>query len=1127
MANLLNQLLQFSSATRLYDITLAGADGLSVEAFAAVESLHAISVRDVIVLSLDAAIELKSLIGGAATLHITLADGSRTAFGGLVSEAAMLGSEGGFARYRVRIVPWLWLLSQSRTSRVWQDKTVVEIVESVFADYSEYAAWKWSDEVEAFMADARPRSYTAQYRESDLDFVTRLLAEEGIGYVIAQADDAPGAQVLLFADTTLPATFPEDASSKSALGGAGIRFHGASSRQEQDAIQTLAAKRTLQPASVTLLSYDYKNKAAVTASVPTNHAFGGKQAPRLESYDTPGVYAYGDNAEANRYGQLHLQASEARNKLWHAGSTVRTLRPGTTFALTQGPLDIGGVDADSGAAKPARYAVLSVTSVGINNLPSETQHGLAELFGPLPELLEDCIAACASAQQLAAARNTADTLSAMTAVADSAAMIEKAKALGYANSFDAIRADIAWRPVLSDGTGLRHNARPTALGSQSAIVVGPNGENTPGGADEIHCDRLGRVRIRFHWQGKHDDVGATCWVRVAQRSAGGGMGMQFLPRIGQEVLVQFLEGDIDRPVILGALYNGQGEGGVAPTPAGVPADTGAGAPAGIFEGASDQAVSGQGNPAGGNSPAWHGSSQDGAGHRNAAAQWGIRTKEFGGTGYNQLVFDDSDAQGRIQLKTTSAATELNMGHLLHAADNYRGSFRGTGSELRTDAYGAVRAGHGLLLTSYGINQDAGSRDPAGDNAPGQAMLKQAATLAKTFDQAAATHRTVGFAAHRGPSAADASALDDKAAPLAALQTAAGGMVGGDSLDQAKSDAAQKSTQAGAGKVPHFSDPVIGISAKSGLGVTAGQALQLNNGEAVALMSGRDSQFVSGDRMRVHSGQAIGFLAGSVKPGQDQAGLQAIAAQKDIDVQAQAGAIAVQSRDQLSVLSANAQIDWAAAKKITLSTAGGANITIEGGNITVQCPGKLTVHAGQKLFDGPDSMAYALPTMPTSTPQPVKFGLNMQDIPGVHGVAPESQEWKIVHVDGEAAAGNEGGAVNPAVFGADHWIEVLHSGTVPSSGELALNEQQQQDLHGKVVEMPKRIWLISGLTAMPLTAANWSTKPEQPNAKRVLDALNFTQDGRGIDPVREDYLKELAASDSRVGAFNQLKQKVDI
>jgi uncharacterized protein (DUF2345 family) len=343
----------------------------------------------------------------------------------------------------------------------------------------------------------------------------------------------------------------------------------------------------------------------------------------------------------------------------------------------------------------------------------------------------------------------------------------------------------------------------------------------------------------------------------------------------------------------------------------------------------------------------------------------VRSKEFGGSGYNQLLFDDTDAQGRIQLKSTHAATELNLGHLIHAADNYRGSFRGTGAELRTDANGAVRAGAGLLVSSYSVKHGAAARDPAGDNAPGIGMLAQAAQLAATLHAAAVTHQTVGLAAHAGAVKANASVLDDKAGPLAAMLTAVSGMVGKGSLDEAKADASSKNTNSGGGKLPHTTDAVIAISAKDGFGANAGQSLQLANGETISLVSGQDTQFVTGGQMRVHTGQAIGMLGGAVKAGEGGIGLQLIAAKDAIDIQAQADEIKVQARDEVNVISVNAHIDWAAAKSISLSTAGGANITIAGGNITVQCPGKITVQAGTKSFTGPEKLSFSMPALPRS------------------------------------------------------------------------------------------------------------------------------------------------------------------
>jgi uncharacterized protein (DUF2345 family) len=317
----------------------------------------------------------------------------------------------------------------------------------------------------------------------------------------------------------------------------------------------------------------------------------------------------------------------------------------------------------------------------------------------------------------------------------------------------------------------------------------------------------------------------------------------------------------------------------------------------------------------------------------------------------------------VQLRTTFAATELNLGHLIHGADNYRGSLRGQGAELRTDTYGAVRAAAGLLVSSYGIAHGAGEREPAGDNVAGIALLKQAVKLGESFSQAAVTHETVGLAAHLGGPKAAFSRLDEKAAPLQALLTAVSGMVGSEDLGRAKADASAKQTAPGDDKLPHESDPVIAISAKAGLAVTAGQDVQLASGETVAMMSGQDSQFVTGGEMRVHSAQALGVLGGAVKAGEEGLGLQMIAAKDAVDVQAQAGVLKVQARDAVEMVSVNAHADWAAAKRISLSTAGGANITIEGGNIVVQCPGKIEIHAGKKSFTSATRMNYHLPILP--------------------------------------------------------------------------------------------------------------------------------------------------------------------
>ncbi len=916
-------LAEFSSASRLYELKVGDNDDTSllVEAFVAEDGIQEIGTRDVIALSTDASLDPETLLGKPATLEISLADGTRERFAGDINEAAMLGSDGGLARYRVRVSSWLWRLQHVRNSRVWQDKSVIEIVDAVFDAYLPAARWRWSEDTASFMSDTVPRSYCCQYRESDLAFVQRLLAEEGLCWRVEQTVDGPG--MVLFADSSQASAVPEDTSSAANVG---IRFHGARAMEASDTIQALSAQRRLHASLTSVLSYDYKARQVVGASSPSHYP-GGAKLPELESYDVPGQYAYADWKQAQRYADLQMQGQEARGQLWQGRSTVRTLRAGTQMQVIGAPLQQLG--------ESASFTMLRVVSIGVNNMPPAAQHALAELFGPIPELLEDAVRADVPPELALAIGQACET--------------------GYANCFDALASELIWRPALTGGM-----SKPTASGAQSAIVVGAGGSDQANGADELYCDRLGRIRIRFHWQDSGD---ATYWVRVAQRSAGGGMGHHFLPRIGQEVLVQFLEGDIDRPLVVGALYNGQGEGGVLPTPGGRRDSE---ADLSCFETAHDHATSGQGNLAGGNSPVWHGASADSTGHRNAAAHWGIRSKEFGGRyGYSQLLFDDTDGQGRVQLRSTHAGSELNLGHLIHAADNYRGSVRGLGVELRTDAYGSARAGAGLLVSSYRINHSSAARDPVGDNAAGVALVKQAVALADAFSSAAKTHQTVGLAAHLGAAKADECVLDAKAAPLKAMSTGLSGMTGTKDLDAALADASAKNTQAGDDKVPGSTDPVIAVSGIEGFAANAGQSVQVANGDATVLISGEDTQLVTGEQMRLQSKQAIGILGGAVKPGGAGLGLQLITAKDAVDVQSQADELKVNAKNELSVVSVSAHVDFAAVTRISLATSGGASITIDAGNIMVQCPGKITMHGGRKSFASKTNLRYKLPVLPQS------------------------------------------------------------------------------------------------------------------------------------------------------------------
>jgi uncharacterized protein involved in type VI secretion and phage assembly/uncharacterized protein (DUF2345 family) len=976
----------WQSRTRLYALGTPPAAPalpaeLMVERFVLHEAVSEPFTLCLHTLTLDAHLPLKQLYARPVSLFTTLADGTRARRSGYVTEAQALGSDGGLARKALVIRPWVALLGHTLHSRVWQDLSVIEIVDDVFSRHDSIAAWHWDTGVAdhvaqgLFARNQGRRAYCVQYRESDLTFVQRLLAEEGLSWRVEEDDDAPGGHRLtLFADSRNQA---EDPTSATALGGPGIRFHRGSSQEQQDSIQTLGAVRRLGTLATVLQGWDYKAHAAISAEVPTALEWGGDEVDSvrqwLASYDPTGDFVFGNEPEARFAATLLQQAHEARSKVWLGQGSVRTLRAGTWGAITQSTLDplalFGQTDDDRS------FFFTRVQAVGINNLPKDLIDALARRLGTdeLPQL------------DAPATRHRHASLS-------TDGLLAHAAGTGFACQFEAVRRKIPWRTVLMDDTGARPRPRATALGPQTAIVIGPDGEVCPSGADALYTDALGRIRVRFHWQSTASDAAGrmvdgtdggtggrtsdrSCWLRVMQRAAGPGMGHQFIPRIGQEVLVGFLGNDIDRPFVQGALYNGCGESGVPRTPGGASASADTAALAASTDHGPGSQMNLVATGSGGHSPAWHGAAPGAAtegseSQANAAALSGVKSQAFDGHGHNQLVFDDTPGQLRTQLHTTQGQTWLQMGHLLHQADNHRGSFRGLGFELRTDDWGSLRAARGVMLSTFGLDNGLGSglspsATPAGDNAPGMALARQAQQLASTFHLAATTHQTVGVATAAGSRGANQSALDEQAAPAAALSKSLSGMASATSLPNALADAADKATATSADKLPHMADPNIVLVGKAGIGLTAGQDLLLSAQDTAQLASGQDTHLAIGGQARIHSAQAIGMLAGAIQPGGEAAGkgLTLIAAQGPIDLQAQAGPAQVAAKQTLELKTASGVVNIAAAKKVTLAVSGGASITIEGGSFTAQCPGKITVQAGQKSMVGGGTQTVSFPAMP--------------------------------------------------------------------------------------------------------------------------------------------------------------------
>ncbi|KOQ35781.1 type IV secretion protein Rhs, partial [Achromobacter xylosoxidans] len=192
----------FNSDARLYGLQGEGAlASLQVEGWVAREALSGVGQWRVVALSDNAGLSLQDMISRPVTLWTTRADGSRAGRSGVVREAELLSGDAGLARYRLTVVPWLWLATQRRASRVFEAKPVLDIVRHVLDGYEGYV-YRVAGDVEAALADLAPRPYTTQYRETDYDFIARLLAEAGLGWTVLEDAGVPARHVVqLFADS--------------------------------------------------------------------------------------------------------------------------------------------------------------------------------------------------------------------------------------------------------------------------------------------------------------------------------------------------------------------------------------------------------------------------------------------------------------------------------------------------------------------------------------------------------------------------------------------------------------------------------------------------------------------------------------------------------------------------------------------------------------------------------------------------------------------------------------------------------------------------------------------------------------------------------------------------------------
>ena len=627
-----------SQHARLISIeTPLASGGLIVQRFSGREAMSELFRFEVDCLAMSAHYALKALVGEEASLRLRLADGGTRAFHGIVTAVCRLGSDGALTRYRLTLEPWLHALTLRRDSYVFQDKTVLEMIEEVFRDYP-LAHYRFD-----VAAPLPKRSVAMQYRETDYDFVARLLAEEGLNFHIRHDDPGgcpePGKKpaharhcFVVFDDN---AALPACAQRR-------IRYHRADATEADDTVTLFVQGRQVQSNAVALSSWDYK--AAAAHSAQDQAAIDAQDVPPLEMYEGRGAYRYSDAAESARIARARAESLALQHQLFQGESSVRSFSVGSWFELTGHP---------AGAA--AEQIVLSIEHRGANNLPAH-DNGLL----------------------------TGDAIEAGT----------------YRNHFTCAPRATPIRPVY-------WRPKPSAAGPQVALVVGVAGE-------EITTERDHRIRIQFPWQrgtraanGQLDhpagsnapgDETAGTWVRVAEAAAGANWGSNFIARVGQEVLVDFIDGDIDRPVVIGQLYNGS--------------DT----------------------------PPYH------AGDNHPGALSGIRSKEYGARGFSQWVVDDTPQQLRQSLTSSYSASQLNAGYLIRQNGNVRGAFRGMGFELMTAAWSTLRAKRGLFISTAQKN---GAVSSQLDTQEAQGRLASAAELAKAMADASVRHRALPISTPEG------------------------------------------------------------------------------------------------------------------------------------------------------------------------------------------------------------------------------------------------------------------------------------------------------------------------------------------------------------------------------------------
>ncbi len=903
---------QFTQATRLLRLaTPLGANALLAECVRGEEAISEGFSFAISTLSPDASISLRALLGQPALLELLTTDGSAPRpFHGYLTAVEMNGANGGMARYTLTLQPWSAFMARSRDSRVFQDMTVFDILDAVFGAYQGRGklapAWRFDIEDRSVYP---LRSLTTQYQESDLAFAERLMSEEGLFYFYEHQGDPDssslGAHTMVVADHN--GAFKPNAQSS-------VRFTQPGAVMKEDSMDRWRNELRLQTNAVALRSWDYRTLDAR----PVSAHGASTEGAELASSDIPGAYAYVSREHGQRIADNQVKALDAGRDVFVGAGTVRTLAPGTTFSLTGQAVHDGFEDDDERG-----FIITRTVHLMHNNLSADLQSDVVKRLG------EGLLAASIGDEH-------GDSIHAVGK--------QQGERPLYRNRIDAIRARLPYRASRTDGHGQLLHPRPTIRGQQTAVVVGPAGA-------VVHTDRDHRIKVQFHWQrgaqshsrldhpapdghiGAPGDDSAGTWVRIATPLApvaGANWGSNAVPRVGQEVLIDFLEGNIDRPVVIGALYNGQGQP----------------------DAQNNQVAQGAG-AATGNSPAWF--PGEAAAHAHPAVLSGLKSQSMatsqGGAGaYSQLVFDDSPGQSRLALQRHASAhkgtAELNLGHLRHQTDNQRLAPAGFGAELKTEHAAALRAGQGMLLSA-----------DQRSNAAGALMDTREAVSQVTASKALQESLTNTAQKHHAK-------LKDEAEPekLPAIEQMANTI----KVTESTAASAGNVESGGAGTVTAYSEPHMQLSSPAGIAAATPASAVFMAGATSSITAGTDINFASqGGSFHLVKGGISLFTYGKAtsadKPNQET-GIRLHAASGKLSTQSQMDETRITADKSITVASVTKSVN-VAAKQHVLLTAQGAYIRMEGGDIQIHGPGKMEFKASMKELAGGKSASLPATTFP--------------------------------------------------------------------------------------------------------------------------------------------------------------------